>query len=120
MSHDEKALEHRIRDRAHALWEADGQPHGTPDEYWYRARRELLDEGETNPGSLDDQLANTFPASDPLSATQPHGAEVAWPEEAKKKKAPAKKAAAPAKKTETEAAKPEAAPKPRARRKKDT
>lgn len=113
MSDDKAAFEQRIRDRAYALWEADGQPDGTPDEYWYRARRDLLDEGETNPGSLDDQLANTFPASDPLSATQPHRSEVAWPEETKKKKAPAKKAAT--KKAET--AKPEAAPKPRARKK---
>ncbi len=110
MSDDDKALEQRIRERAYTLWEADGRPDGTPDEYWYRARADLLSEGETNPGSLDDQLANTFPASDPPSLTQPHGAEVTWPAETKQ-------AAAGEKEAKPE--KPPAAPKPRARKKKD-
>jgi hypothetical protein len=30
--------EHRIRERAYYLWEADGKPHGRDVEYWERAR----------------------------------------------------------------------------------
>lgn len=30
--------EHRIRERAYHLWEADGKPHGRDVEYWERAR----------------------------------------------------------------------------------
>ncbi|WP_158930768.1 DUF2934 domain-containing protein [Acidisphaera sp. S103] len=30
--------EHRIRERAYHLWEADGKPHGHDVEYWERAR----------------------------------------------------------------------------------
>lgn len=32
--------EDAIRERAYLLWEADGGPHGRPDEYWYRAAAE--------------------------------------------------------------------------------
>lgn len=32
--------EDAIRERAYLLWEADGGPHGKPDEYWYRAAAE--------------------------------------------------------------------------------
>lgn len=124
MSHDKDALEQRIRERAYALWDADGKPDGTPDEYWYRAHREVTQEGSASPGSLDDQLQDTFPASDPPSVTQPHSADVDWPKEAKAQKAPARKSAA--KKPAEAAAKPPAkakpektvpAPKPRARKK---
>jgi Protein of unknown function (DUF2934) len=30
--------EHRVRERAYYLWEADGKPHGHDVEYWERAR----------------------------------------------------------------------------------
>lgn len=30
--------EHRIRERAYQLWQADGEPHGRDVEYWERAR----------------------------------------------------------------------------------
>jgi Protein of unknown function (DUF2934) len=30
--------EHRVRERAYHLWEADGKPHGRDVEYWERAR----------------------------------------------------------------------------------
>jgi hypothetical protein len=33
-----------IRARAHALWEAAGQPHGRHDEFWLQAERELQDD----------------------------------------------------------------------------
>jgi len=35
--------EHAIRERAHALWEADGRPEGREQEYWYRAERLLAE-----------------------------------------------------------------------------
>jgi len=31
----------RIEQRAYALWEAEGQPHGRHDEHWQRAAREI-------------------------------------------------------------------------------
>ena len=30
--------EHRVRERAYLMWEADGRPHGRDVEYWERAR----------------------------------------------------------------------------------
>ena len=30
--------EHRVRERAYLMWEADGKPHGRDVEYWERAR----------------------------------------------------------------------------------
>ena len=35
---DDSAREQLIRERAYALWEADGKPHGNDLEYWERAR----------------------------------------------------------------------------------
>jgi hypothetical protein len=58
----------RIRERAYELWEADGCPHGRAQEYWYRAQAEL---DESRSGSLDEQLDESFPASDPPSMTNP-------------------------------------------------
>ena len=43
-----------VRERAHALWEADGRPGGRELEYWLRAERELLAEliaGEEDPST---------------------------------------------------------------------
>lgn len=36
-----KDLEQRIRDRAHQLWEQDGQSHGRAEDHWREAEREL-------------------------------------------------------------------------------
>jgi hypothetical protein len=38
--------EDRIRDRAYALWEADGRPDGRDKEHWQRAERELSERAE--------------------------------------------------------------------------
>ena len=38
--------DHRIRERAYHLWEADGKPHGRDVEYWERAR-ELIGKEES-------------------------------------------------------------------------
>ena len=35
--HDNPEREHRVRERAYHLWEADGKPHGRDVEYWQRA-----------------------------------------------------------------------------------
>ncbi len=43
------AREHRVRERAYHLWEADGKPHGRDVEYWERARE--LVAMEDNPGT---------------------------------------------------------------------
>jgi hypothetical protein len=69
MSDDREAREQRIRDRAYALWEAEGRQEGVHEDHWHRARREVED-GEQS-GRLDDQLEDTFPASDPPSITDP-------------------------------------------------
>ncbi len=55
--------EHRVRERAYHLWEADGKPHGRDVEYWERARElvgmedsagaGLLPNPETTPSKLD-------------------------------------------------------------------
>ncbi len=55
--------QHKVRERAYHLWEADGRPHGSDRDYWERAR-ELVDmelSGQTG------QLANpsALPGADP-------------------------------------------------------
>jgi hypothetical protein len=44
------AREHRVRERAYHLWEADGKPHGSDVHYWERAR-ELISKEEGAGGS---------------------------------------------------------------------
>jgi hypothetical protein len=126
MSDDREAREHRIRERAYALWEAEGRQEGVHDDHWHRARQEI-EEGERS-GSLDDQLADSFPASDPPSISDPDTgirALPAAPEDEpfpalsatleERPQEPVKKPRAPKKKAEVSA---EPAPKPRAPRKK--
>ncbi len=38
---DDSALQQRIRERAHELWEQSGRPAGRQDEFWYQAEREI-------------------------------------------------------------------------------
>jgi hypothetical protein len=120
MSDDQEAREQRIRERAYALWEAGGRQEGSHEEHWHQARQELGD--TTHTGSLDDQLADTFPASDPLSITDPDSGTRALPAapEDEPPEAPVKKSrAAPKKKPEAPPAEAAGAPqKPRGARKK--
>lgn len=114
------SLEERIRQRAYALWQNAGEPHGDSDAHWHQARNEI----DAESAALDGELADSFPASDPPSMTDPSAGtravdptpEAATPKPAAKPAA-AKKAAAPkpaaAKPTATVAAKP-TAPKPAA------
>lgn len=46
------AREHRVRERAYQLWEADGKPHGRDVEYWQRARELVAMEESAGSGLL--------------------------------------------------------------------
>ena len=50
---DDSAREERIRTRAHALWEADGKPHGADKEYWERARELVAMQDSAGAAQLD-------------------------------------------------------------------
>jgi hypothetical protein len=86
MSEDPKDQERRIQQRAYDLWEANGRRDGEHEEHWHRARTEL--EGERS-GSLDDQLADSFPASDPAALTSPSRETMALPAAAEDEPVPA-------------------------------
>ena len=40
-----------IRERAHALWEADGKPEGRQEEHWYKALMELDNSSTAKPNA---------------------------------------------------------------------
>ncbi|MBI0434987.1 DUF2934 domain-containing protein [Roseomonas sp. KE0001] len=63
--------EARIRQRAYELWEAAGRPEGQADSFWYQASTEVTGQARALSDELDQQLADTFPASDPPSVTMP-------------------------------------------------
>ena len=73
--------EYHIRQRAYDLWEEAGRPDGRHLDFWNAAEQEARiggvksKEADTTPPSnaLDEGLAGTFPASDPLSETSPGG-----------------------------------------------
>ena len=56
-------LQQRIRERAYAIWQAEGCPEGRAAAHWELARR-LVEEREAY---LDEEGAESFPASDPPS-----------------------------------------------------
>ena len=71
--------EQRIRERAHALWEQEGRPHGRQEEHWRQASQEVGDEmfeqpgageNQERPGSLDGGL---LPAGGLVAAGGPAG-----------------------------------------------
>jgi hypothetical protein len=43
--------EHRIRERAHAIWESQGRPHGADRDHWDQATKEIEAEGGPANGS---------------------------------------------------------------------
>jgi len=55
----------RIREAAFALWQAAGEPEGRDTVFWHQAEREVA----RDEGGQDKELADTFPASDPLSSS---------------------------------------------------
>jgi hypothetical protein len=54
--------EQKIKDRAHAIWEEQGKPHGQHDEHWLQAERDISSAVGSNPGKLD---------TSPPKATEP-------------------------------------------------
>ena len=76
--HDEQ----RIKERAYHLWEKEGSPQGRDHEFWERARlmeqaasaapiSTPLQERTPDEKRMDEGLAETFPASDPVAASEP-------------------------------------------------
>lgn len=68
--------EEQIRERAHRIWMEEGCPHGRDVEHWEMAKRELETEereGSVGADELDKALADSFPASDPISFTPIEG-----------------------------------------------
>lgn len=70
---DEDRLQ-RIRETAYGLWEKEGSPEGREQEFWLRAEQ-IVDSNAEHPGhsvhesdaEVDQELADSFPASDPPS-----------------------------------------------------
>ena len=59
--------EEEIRELAYRLWEEDGCPEGQALEHWARARRHLRKRPDEPGASVDEQIEDSFPASDPPS-----------------------------------------------------
>jgi hypothetical protein len=47
--------EHRIRERAHQIWEREGRPDGQEQNHWERASREIDDEERTQTGNVQSE-----------------------------------------------------------------
>ncbi len=63
-----------IAELAYELWVARGRPHGSEEEDWLEAERQLARAGEADPkreGGIDSSLEETFPASDPPASHIP-------------------------------------------------
>lgn len=58
--------QHRIRQRAHAIWESQGRPHGHDRDHWDQATREIDAE--------DKQPARAAAAANPKAAAKPKAA----------------------------------------------
>lgn len=80
-------MKQTIAERAYQLWNARGRPHGSEQEDWLEAERQLASE-EVDPsscaadGALDATLQETFPASDPpashIADEPPSNAQDKW------------------------------------------
>lgn len=65
MSDELMLLEQRIREKAFRLWEEAGRPEGQEEHFWFQAEAAIREEE----AKLDKAIADSFPASDPPSAT---------------------------------------------------
>jgi hypothetical protein len=61
--------ERRVRERAYALWERAGRPHGHADEFWAQARAEGARAAAEDEERIDEEARESFRASDPPSHT---------------------------------------------------
>ena len=49
MAKENQPTDEQIQTRAYYLWEADGRPHGRDQEYWHRAKKELIARQNSTP-----------------------------------------------------------------------
>ena len=85
----DQSNEHKIRERAYALWQKEGSPPGRDLEFWERARLMVQAENSPPPASAgarssvesaaDQASVESFPASDPPAFTADIGAGKAPP-----------------------------------------
>ena len=82
------AWRQRVRERAYAIWQREGSPDGSAEQFWLMAEEELLAEGEgpasgpaeerpdrpRDEAQVDDTIDDSFPASDPPAWTSETGA----------------------------------------------
>lgn len=58
--------EDRIRNRAHEIWQREGQPHGRHDDHWQKAREEIeAEDGGSVPGRRTARKAQSSDAAQP-------------------------------------------------------
>ncbi len=66
-----------IAERAYQIWNARGRPHGSSEEDWFEAERQLSSPQEADEAgydtnrAIDASLEETFPASDPAASHIP-------------------------------------------------
>lgn len=82
-------LEHRIRERAYELWEAEGQPEGREDQHWRQAQADIT-EAQGKAAKTKTGTAKTATARKPTAKPAPTKAASAKSATAKRT-APAKK-----------------------------
>jgi hypothetical protein len=80
--------EHKIRDRAYALWVEDGRPHGREHAHWEQASREIADEDRTGAAPSGQDATAALQSVADGDATAP-----AKPQRARKASAPRAKTA---------------------------
>ena len=75
----DEAWQQRVRERAYAIWQRQGNPDGAAEQFWLMAEEELLAEGQGPPHQLPNEQPDqaqdeakidnannaSFPASDP-------------------------------------------------------
>jgi hypothetical protein len=55
--------EEQIRERAYALWDSEGRPDGRDQDFWYRAERQLSEQGTLDVSEMtNDEPVATLPA----------------------------------------------------------
>lgn len=65
MSDKYSLMQQRVREMAYRLWEEAGSPEGEDERLWFQAKLAI----EREEASLDRELAESFPASDPPSSS---------------------------------------------------